>query len=105
MTHDEAVRCLNANDDAQPVSQREVAHTNCAFKAGGAFFAALDASQERGESSGRGGKRASRGCEVNRMKRISTTTGAAWLLDQAALLNLHSRELRERNNCANDTTC
>jgi hypothetical protein len=49
MTHDEGVRCIFClqcvvgGDDAQKVSQREVAHTHYAFSVNAAFFAALDA--------------------------------------------------------------
>lgn len=38
---------ITADDDAQRVSKREVAHTACAFAVNDAFFAALDAEEAR----------------------------------------------------------
>ena len=37
---------IAADDDAQRVSKREVAHTACAFRINDKFFAALDAEAE-----------------------------------------------------------
>jgi len=53
MRNSEQLRCIycnlliTANDDAQKVSKREIAHTACAFRVNDEFFAALDAEQEQ----------------------------------------------------------
>lgn len=39
------LQLITADDDAQRVSKREVAHTQCAFAADEAFFALLDAEE------------------------------------------------------------
>ena len=53
-TNDDALRCaycsqlITADDDAQKVSKREVAHTQCAFAVSDAFFFfAFDAESEQ----------------------------------------------------------
>lgn len=38
---------INEDDDAQRVSKREIAHTQCAFLVNDEFFAALDMKSER----------------------------------------------------------
>jgi len=53
--HAEARHCcyclqlISAEDDAQRVSKREVAHTACAFHINDEFFAALDKSEQRND--------------------------------------------------------
>lgn len=58
--HDsEMLRCIycnaiiNADDDAQHVSKREVAHTACAFAVNDAFFFWFDAERERDDADAR----------------------------------------------------
>lgn len=42
---------IRADDDAQRISKREVAHTTCAFAVNNAFFASLDAESESDDDS------------------------------------------------------